>query len=106
MDLFTPPEDSQEVKLANKIKAIINLNRSMLEHLITSHTTVFDIIWEHSIPQDIFDSFGDQAVNMFKASALIQQTIKAIKPDYKVLIPPYRYTLNEDGTVTVGDKIE
>lgn len=89
------------------VDTIIQTNISGLNRLIRNHERNFKLIWNHPeiTPQEIFDKFGESAIQLFQASAATQQYIQAVKPDYEPLVPPYNFEINEDGTVTVGEKI-
>lgn len=55
-------------------------------------------------PQEVFDAFGTDAVEMLRLSAILQETLIEAHPEIEAKMPSHPYELipNEDGTVTVG----
>jgi hypothetical protein len=51
--------------------------------------------------QDFFDEFGVKAVLAFELHAKLQDLIYMTDNSWVPLVPPYEYTKNEDGTVTI-----
>ena len=66
----------------------------------------FNTVWKHPklTPQEIFDAFGTDARDLVVSSYGVAQALNAIVPNTITEIPPYEYTINDDGTVTVGEK--
>lgn len=87
---------------------IKELAGAALNLLIMSVKQSYDMIWksEDHTPQEMFDSFGSDAAQLLLASSETQKLIKKLKPDYQYLKSPNSLTINEDGTVVVGDPIE
>jgi len=56
-------------------------------------------------PQEVFDALGTNGAELFQLSALLVQAVNAAKPDTLDPAQPYEFTINEDGTVTVGDPV-
>lgn len=65
-------------------------------------------IWHHPrlTPQQAIDSLGDEAARIFQAHGALTQVIAVVaaldgvEPD--ILLPTDEFTVNQDGTVTVG----
>ena len=87
-----------------KSKAIRSLSRFQREQV-----QIFNMIWNsyENTPQEILDKFGTDAVELFIASKNAEDYLTLVLGDrYTPLVVPYEFTINEDGSVTVGDKIE
>lgn len=93
-------EDLKEQIKRQSFMAILSL-KNQQKHL-------FGMIWNHGTftPQEILDSFGTSAVELFVVSKNIEDLLEAALPNYERLVVPYEYTINQDGTVTVGNKKE
>jgi len=90
---------NEEIKRKSKMSLLIFQDRQK---------EIFNKIWynEEFTPQEVFDTFGNETIELFIASAKSEQLQKdLLGDDYTELVVPYNFTLNEDGTVTVGDKI-
>jgi hypothetical protein len=67
-------------------------------------------IWHHPrlSPQQAVDALGGDAVRIFQAHGALTQVIVAVatldgvEPD--LLLPTCEFTMNADGTITVGDR--
>lgn len=61
--------------------------------------------------QAMADALGDYGVNSMEHHAALQTALYTISPyhavdnpeGWKPLVPPYQYTKNQDGTITIGD---
>ena len=106
MNIFnTTKELTQAQKLKEFISSIKQSNKVALDMLKKSHEINFNNIWNNPsfTPQEIFDEFGTDAVQLFQVSSATQEFIKMCDPDYEILVPPVEFTINEDGTVTVTE---
>jgi hypothetical protein len=57
-------------------------------------------------PQEYINMYGNQGVNLVSTLFASVQFVKALDPSYEPLATGYTpATLNQDGTVTVGEKI-
>ena len=66
------------------------------------------MIWNNGngvSPQEVLDEMGTDAAELFTFSTSIQGMLYEADNTYISITPPYEYTINEDGTVTVGDYI-
>ena len=62
------------------------------------------MIWNNArglTAQQLFDDYGTAAADLFTFSSSIQAMLAQADPNYTPLVPPYPYTINPDGTVTV-----
>jgi hypothetical protein len=74
--------------------------------MLQTYKNNFTAIWKNLriTPQEIFDAFGTDARELFIAASGIASVINAIKPNTITEPVPYEYTINEDGTVKIGEK--
>jgi len=56
--------------------------------------------------QAVLDKFGSETVQLFLTHSQWQTFIKSVDESYELLVPPYDYAINEDGTVTLSEKGE
>ena len=106
MNIFnTTKELTKAQKLKGFVDSIKQSNKVSLDILKQSHDINFNNIWNNGnfTPQEIFNEFGTDAVQLFQVSAATQEFIKMCDPDYEILVPPVEFTINEDGTVTVTE---
>ena len=89
------------------LNQVFNGNRMTLDSLIIGYENSFRNIWdhEHELVQQIFDELGEDAPQLFQVSKATQDFIKVFKPDYNPPIPPYRFSIDKDGRVTVHPNI-
>ncbi len=94
-------------------KHVIDIKERIIKSLrrfTSSQKTVFDMIWNHPefTAQEIFDIFGTDAKDLFIASAAAEnyQKMAVGEDNYTPLKVPAEFVINDDGTVTVGDKID
>lgn len=70
-----------------------------------NYKRLFDMIWNSEVPpQDFFDIMGSNAVSVFVTAQKVVTHIMELDPTYTAPAAPYEYTINPDGTVTVGEK--
>lgn len=98
---------NQDFKLDNLVIDIRNSSISIYNTIESELLDSFRLIWENDTfsPQEIFDKFGSDSYELFVFSRMMQDCLLQINPDYTYLTPPYLYTINMDGTVTVGERI-
>ena len=103
--MYTQPQKTKEELLKEKVSRIVQSANGLIDMIKAEHTMSFIALWSHENPQEIFDLLGSESALMFRDSHGIQTLLKTVDPDYELLVPPYEYTINQDGTVTIGDKI-
>jgi len=57
-------------------------------------------------PAVISEALGSDAVKLFQLLGSLEGLLGAYDSDYAPFVVPYEYTINQDGTVTIGDKVE
>lgn len=103
--MFKKPEITKEEQYREKAVKLVERSTHTLEGITSDHKIVFDMLWNDEDPQILLDAMGNEAYKLFVVSHATQEFIKSIDENYARLNPPYEFTINEDGTVTLGDKI-
>jgi len=100
-------ETQQDIAAGVKDRIVAN-STGMFRRMKQEHARIFNLLWNNpkATPQEILDQYGTDAAELFSFSLQIQTMAKAIDPGYVPLVSPYEYTINRDGTITVGDKIK
>ena len=104
--MYIQPEKTNEELDKEQASCVVGMANDTAYKLQRLHEDGFRAVWGYTNPQGIFDNLGSQAYKIFQDSKEIQTLLAKVIPDYEFLTPPYEYTINQDGTVTVGDKIE
>jgi hypothetical protein len=96
----------QEVAATVKDR-IVGMSTAMFRRMKQEHARIFHLIWKNPrvTPQEILDEYGEEAGDLFAFSSQIQAMATAIDPNFVALVPPFEYTINPDGTITVGSRI-
>lgn len=76
-------------------------------YLRDNFSVSFEAVWNNAelTPQEVFDSYGTDSLQLFMIAGATQAMLNAIVPGSSTQVPPYHYTIHQDGTVTVGEKI-
>jgi hypothetical protein len=112
MSLLTHPEPADAE--ADRIRtAILNLSRRTFAAMLEAQRQGIDLLWHgqatglHGLtPQQVCDALGEDAGKVFAFHGaltdfiLTQATADGVSVD--VAIPPFAFTVNADGTVTVS----
>ncbi len=62
-----------------------------------------DMFWAN--PVIINEVLGTDTIKLFQLLGSLEALLGAYDDSYVPFVVPYEYTINEDGTVTIGDKI-
>ena len=77
--------------------------------LIESYASIRQMVWDNPqglTPQEVLDALGTSGAELFQLSGLLVNTVNTAQPDTLSGDQPYEFTVNPDGSVVVGDKIE
>lgn len=69
---------------------------------------MFDALWSGltmAQAQEVIDLFGTNAKELFLYHSAWQTFLKTVDSNYTWLTPPFNVTINEDGTVTLVEKM-
>ena len=85
-------------------QAIETKMRELHAQMVSYFNQIMTLVWSHPTltPQQIMDQYGTNAHNLFDMAGLCQQTIESALPNTTLLGPTYNFTINADGTVTIG----
>lgn len=103
------PERSIERESAILRSAVLADAREGYRRLCQIQKQGITRIWNHPrlTPQQAVDALGSEAARIFQAHGALTQVIAAVaaldevEPD--LLLPTHEFTVNPDGTVTVGE---
>ena len=103
MSIIVPDASKNDVQ--NAVIRIKQNNLELWRFIKERHTAIFNMVWYDSqyTAKQIVDGFGTDGADLFNFSSDIQNLLYALDNTYKPLVPPKKYTINEDGTVTVED---
>lgn len=92
------PTIPKEVQIAQQIRSANSRTLMMLKHGVQQ---AFDLVWKAPDTQAVLDQFGTDAFTLFQASSEAQALIKSLDPSWEELVPPKKFTINGDGTITL-----
>lgn len=103
----------QDLQAQFKAEITEELTR-LFQGLNGTTVSIFNRIWKGSgvigqsslTPQQSLDAFGTDAASLFQLFALVQNLLNTAVPNTMNLVPPFQYTINDDGTVVVGEPIK
>lgn len=100
----TPTLEQVQLQLKAELSAKLQRN---FRQLLNDAQAGFNAIWNNPslTPQQALDAFGTDASVLFLVNQEIAEILNAIVPGSWTLEIPYNYTINQDGTVTVGAKV-
>jgi hypothetical protein len=105
--MFIELEKTKEELAKEAVIAFSKESQDVLDNYKYNYQRLFNMIWNTSVhPQDFFDVLDTQAVSIFQTAQEVVTHIMKLEPSYTPPAAPYEYTINQDGTVTVGEKIE
>ena len=103
--MFKTIEKTEEEKLVDLVNTFNNESVLSLDNVKHNYKRLFDMLWLQDNPQAFFDLMGNEAYKVFETAQKTVLYIMSIDPTYTQPEAVYEYTVNADGTVTVGDKI-
>lgn len=93
-----------ELRAVRLRELVINVNRQ----LQAAHRRGMALLWEQEAdtgPADVLGILGESSAELFQLSAQLVAFIQAIDPDFSPEHIPFAFTIEEDGTVTLGEPI-
>jgi hypothetical protein len=104
--MFITIEKTPEELAKEQVMAFSKESQAVLDNYKYNYQRLFNMIWNSDVhPQDFFDVLDTQAVTIFQTAQEVVTHIMKLEPSYTPPAAPYEYTINQDGTVTVGEKI-
>jgi len=99
-----PPLEKRQALAKNRLVAGMS---TLFAHLKAEHERLAQIVWNNPrgmTPQEVLDGFGADAAELFRLSSLLVQVLNEAEPGGYPYQTPNEFTINGDGTVTVGAK--
>jgi hypothetical protein len=104
--MFITIEKTKEELAKEAVSVFSKESQDVLDNYKYNYQRLFSMIWNTSVhPQDFFDVLGSQAVSIFQTAQEVVTHIMKLDPSYTPPSAPYEFNINEDGTVTIGEKI-
>jgi len=84
---------------------IVDENTRCLSVMKDTARAVFQLLWHSTdkTPQQVCDMMNTDAAQGFLAHSKLQELIYLIDPTWVPLVPPVSYTVNQNGTVKIGE---
>lgn len=88
-------------------KQVDTIGQTLLQQNLRMYTAAFNTFWKNpnATPAQIAAVWGTGAMARFAAHKAIGDAILTAAPNTVLPAPPYQYTLNADGSITIGDPI-
>lgn len=106
MSIFNIEKTQQEIKLDEMRRCAEYRNGARGAHE-SAFLVSFNDFWNNPIvsPQEHCDALGNKAYQLFQTSAITAKYLMTLNPEFVMPTIPYDFTINEDWTVTIGEKI-
>lgn len=106
--MIIPEEPVTEEQLSEKqAKQIVSQSNRLYDMIKSRQRQLFQQVWYSKNPQAVFDTLGgEKTLKLFQASQATELLLKSLDDSYEFLEIPYEFTLEEDGTVVVGEMKE
>ena len=102
----TRPAEMTKVQKQDRMRQRISRMTSNIYTTMTNqHAQMFKLVFQNPLgltPQEVVDSLGTDAGEAFTFSVLAQDLLEQIDPEYVRVESPVPYTINPNGTVTLG----
>ena len=119
MSIIKEPKTHEE-KIQARKELVKHRCSRLYSTMASKHAQIFSLIWSEPAyelnsdgdkveiapditEQEIFTAFGEEAGDLFEMSLGVQSLLNTVDPDYEPMQATHNYTINEDGTVTVGE---
>lgn len=108
MSMFAEIPLTQEELDKQEAREQASARKYGLDNLKASTLANFRAFWySEKLPVDRHLAIlGTNAASLFVQSRAVQILIASLDPTWRFLVPQYEVTINEDGSVTLGAKLE
>lgn len=106
--MFEELTPTEAQKILSEVNSFIYESNVSIQNMIDSHTARFNQIWfnPNATAKQMFEGLGSQGKKAFTDSYAMQMLIKQLKPDYQFLVPPLKYSINQEtGVVTIIEPV-
>ncbi len=106
--MFNIPEKTRQDELIDIVRKIDSKVLETIENAKVGYRATYDMLWHtpNVHPQEICDILGNEAYKMFENAMRWIQVLQQFDPSWVYPPAPYQFTVNENGTVTIGELIE
>jgi hypothetical protein len=98
-----------EPTITEKQQRVVSQYKAEMQRLFgqmrATHDRLFREFWQNRsglTPQQVSDAFGTEAVQVFILGGALKDFLNMIRPGTVTATPPFEFTPNADGTVTIG----
>lgn len=109
MPIFPDPSPTPEEIAKEQVRELNALADRTIGLAESFSKKMFDHFWNNpkATPMQMSAVYGNTAYQLFVKLNIFDQAIKGINPDYVIPTIPekYTYVINEDGTVTITEKV-
>ncbi len=104
MSILTPIEITHEEKLKRHLSELSTISSKTVDIIVERLEKILKGFWEHPdfTPQECFDFYGNEAYKLFQESNDTIAFIQKYRPGYFPAVNITAFTINQDGTVTIG----
>ena len=97
--------EQKQLAVAGKIQKASSF---LFRQMANTYANIYTDVWVNPdlTPQEVFDSLGTSGAELLALADVLSSTVNGVVPGTIETGYPYEYTINEDGTVTIGDLIE
>lgn len=106
--MFNVPEKTKAEKITDIVREIDKTSYETIENAKVGYKAAYDLLWHNSeiTPQEICDAFGNEAYKLFENAMKWISLIQEFDATWVYPPAPNLFTINQDGTVTIGEPIE
>lgn len=110
MPIFPDPEQTPQDIAKEQVRELNSLAERTIGLAKAFSEKMFNHFWNNSksTPMEMSEIYGNTAYKLFVKLNIFNQAIKEIDPDYIIPVVPekYVYVINQDGTVTIIEKVD
>ena len=108
MSLLSSQELTTQQKQLAVAGRIQKASSFLFRQMANTYANIYTDVWDNPdlTPQEVFDSLGTSGAELLTLADVLSSTVNGVVPGTIETGYPYEYTINEDGTVTIGDLIE
>jgi len=104
--MFNIPDKTTADLARERVAQIDAYAKSSIQTQKDNYRYAYDLLWSFENPQEIFNLLGSQGYLVFENAQKAIVAIMALDPSYLPPPAPFEFTINPDGTVTIGNKIQ
>lgn len=109
MSLLDQPALTTDAKQQIAAQTIVTQLNTMLSKITTGYSAIFDRVWNDPnglTPQQVCDALATNAGQLFLLASSLKTLVNSAKSNAITLTEPNQFTIDQDGTVTIGDPVD